>query len=50
VGRTVEIVVEQDGMSGHTQGFAPVKLASMMPVGSLQTVTIARADHAFCYV
>ena len=49
VGKSTEIVVEQDGLSGHSEGFAPVKLASMAGVGSLQRVTIARADHEFCY-
>lgn len=49
VGRELEIVIEQDGMSGHSEGFAPVKLAREMPVGSLQKVTIARADAQYCY-
>ncbi len=49
VGRELEIVIEQDGMSGHSEGFAPVKLAHAMPVGSLQKVTIARADAQYCY-
>lgn len=49
IGRTLEIVIEQDGLSGHSQGFAPVKLAAPMAVGSLQTVTIARADAQYCY-
>lgn len=49
VGKTANIVVEQDGMSGHSEGFALVKLATAMPVGSLQPVVIARADGAVCY-
>lgn len=44
VGRTLEIVVEQDGMSGHSEGFAPVQLAAAAQVGTVQRVTIARAD------
>lgn len=49
VGHTLEIVVEQDGLTGHSETFAPVKLAAPMPVGSLQRVTIARADNQYCY-
>ncbi len=49
VGRELEIVIEQDGMSGHSEGFAPVKLNAPAPVGSLQKVTIARADAQYCY-
>lgn len=49
VGRTLAIVVEQDGMSGHSEGFAPVKLAGSQPVRSLQRVTIDRADGKVCY-
>ena len=49
VGRTLQIVVEQDGMSGHAEGFAPVKLAAAADVGSVQNVTIARADGQYCY-
>ena len=49
VGRTLEIVVEQDGMSGHSETFALVKLPTPMEVGSLQRVTIARADHQYIY-
>lgn len=44
VGKPLEIVVEQDGMSGHAEGFALVKLPTAMPVGSLQKVRVARAD------
>ncbi len=49
IGRTLELVVEQDGLSGHAENFAPVKLAQPQPVGSLQRVTIARADTQFLY-
>ena len=49
VGKTLEIVVEQDGLSGHARGFTPVKLTVPAPVGSLQRVTIARSDPQYCY-
>ena len=49
VGKSLEIVIEQDGMSGHAQGFAKVMLPSPLPVGSLQNVTVTRADSAACY-
>ena len=49
VGRELEIVIEQDGKSGHSEGFALVKLTSDMPVGSLQRVKIARADDTVLY-
>lgn len=49
VGRELEIIIEQDGMSGHSEGFASVKLAAPAPVGSVQKVTIARADAQYCY-
>lgn len=49
LGKVLEIVVEQDGLSGHSESFAPVKLAVAQPVGSLQRVTVARADHQYCY-
>jgi len=49
VGRELEIVIEQDGKSGHSEGFALVKLARDMPVGSLQRVKIARADDTVLY-
>lgn len=49
VGRELEIVIEQDGMSGHSEGFAPVKLSAAAPVGSVQRVKIARADEKFLY-
>jgi threonylcarbamoyladenosine tRNA methylthiotransferase MtaB len=49
VGQALDIVVEQDGMSGHSAGFAPVKLATTLPVRSLQRVHIVRADDERCY-
>ncbi len=49
IGRELEIIIEQDGKSGHAEGFALVKLASEMPVGSLQRVRVARADGDACY-
>ena len=49
VGKELEVVVEQDGMSGHAEGFALVKLTGLAPVGSLQRVTIGRADQTMVY-
>jgi threonylcarbamoyladenosine tRNA methylthiotransferase MtaB len=49
VGQELQIIVEQDGLTGHSQGFAPVKLPQPMAVGSMQNVTIARADAQYCY-
>ncbi len=49
VGQTLEVVVEQDGLSGHAEGFARVLLPGALPVGSRQRVVIARADHEACY-
>ncbi len=49
VEKTLAVVVEQDGMSGHSEGFAPVRLAAEAPVGSLQQVTIVHADEQWCY-
>jgi len=49
VGKTLSIVVEQDGLSGHSEGFAPVKLAAPAAVGSVLEVSIARADGKWCY-
>ncbi len=49
VGQELEIVVEQDGKSGHAQGFALVRLPAQAPVGSIQRVTIARADETGVY-
>jgi len=44
VGSELEIIVEQDGVSGHAQDFSPVRLSTPMPVGSLQRVVAQRAD------
>jgi len=49
VGTQQQIVVEQDGLSGHAAGFAPVKLTASRPVGSLQTVRITHADAQYGY-
>jgi threonylcarbamoyladenosine tRNA methylthiotransferase MtaB len=49
VGKTLDVVVEQDGMSGHSEGFALVRLAAAAEVGSVQRVTIARADNSMVY-
>lgn len=49
VGRSLEIIVEQDGISGHAQDFTPVRLPATLEIGSLQTVTIARADAQRAY-
>ncbi len=48
-GKQVQVVVEQDGLSGHAEGFALVRLAQPAQVGSLQHVTIARADGQMVY-
>ena len=42
MGKELEVVVEQDGLSGHSQGFALVKLASHAEIGSIQRVIVAR--------
>ncbi len=49
VGKTLEIVVEQDGKTGHSEGFARVVLPQTMPVGSLQRVQAVRADALAVY-
>ncbi len=49
VGKMLDVVVEQDGMSGHSEGFALVRLAAGAQVGSVQRVTIARADNSMVY-
>ncbi|MFM9890357.1 MAG: tRNA (N(6)-L-threonylcarbamoyladenosine(37)-C(2))-methylthiotransferase MtaB [Rickettsiales bacterium] len=49
VGRALAIVVEQDGLSGHAENFAPVRLAAAMPVGSIQQVHIFRSDEKRLY-
>ncbi|MBN8543471.1 MAG: tRNA (N(6)-L-threonylcarbamoyladenosine(37)-C(2))-methylthiotransferase MtaB [Alphaproteobacteria bacterium] len=43
VGKTMNIVVEQGGKTGHSETFAPVTLTHEMPVGSLCAVNIAQA-------
>ncbi len=50
IGKEVNIVIEQDGVSGHTEGFAKVVLPHAMSVGSLQRVMVARTDRNACYV
>ncbi len=35
IGKTLEVLVEQDGLSGHTPQFAPVSFAMPQPPGSL---------------
>ncbi len=49
LGKEVTIVVEQDGISGHGETFMPVRLKEPRPVGSVQRVTIARADATQAY-
>ncbi len=49
VGKSMNIIIEQDGLSGHSETFAPVRLAKKMPVGSLHPVTIQRADAMHAY-
>jgi threonylcarbamoyladenosine tRNA methylthiotransferase MtaB len=49
VGRTLEVVVEQDGKTGHSEGFAKVVLPQEMPVGSVQRVAVTRADATAVY-
>ena len=49
VGKNLTVLVEQGGLTGHSEGFAPVKLAQQADVGTLQRVTIARADAAMVY-
>ena len=49
VGKTLSVIVEQDGFSGHSEGFAPVKLKEKAEVGSLVNVSIKKADGQFCY-
>ena len=45
VGRTVQVVVERGGR-GHTEHYAPVRLTTADPVGSLATALIVGADAA----
>lgn len=49
IGKPLEIVVEQGGMNGHSENFAPVKLATEMPVGSLHRIVATRADQHYLY-
>jgi len=49
IGKELEIVIEQDGKSGHAEGFALVRLSAEAEVGSVRRVTIARADEVACY-
>ncbi|MFZ4124495.1 MAG: tRNA (N(6)-L-threonylcarbamoyladenosine(37)-C(2))-methylthiotransferase MtaB [Rickettsiales bacterium] len=44
VGKTINIVVEQGGKTGHSETFAPVTLTHEMPVGSLCAVSVASAS------
>ncbi|MEJ0009551.1 MAG: tRNA (N(6)-L-threonylcarbamoyladenosine(37)-C(2))-methylthiotransferase MtaB [Alphaproteobacteria bacterium] len=48
-GKRMSVVVEQDGLCGHSETFAPVRLSEKRPVGSIQQVTIASADAARLY-
>ena len=49
IGRSLEVVVEQDGLSGHAEGFARVEWSTAKPVGSLQRVSVTAADADTCY-
>jgi threonylcarbamoyladenosine tRNA methylthiotransferase MtaB len=49
VGKTLSVLVEQGGLTGHSEGFAPVKLNEQAVTGSVVNVTIARADGQWCY-
>ena len=49
VGKQLQIIIEQDGRSGHAEGFAKVLLPQAMPVGTLHQVTIARAAAEAVY-
>jgi threonylcarbamoyladenosine tRNA methylthiotransferase MtaB len=49
VGKTLRMIVEQDGLSGHAEDFTPVRLASPEPVGALVQATITRADDKWAY-
>ena len=44
VGRTVQVVAERGG--GHTEHFAPIRLAQAAPPGTLLAVRVAAADAA----
>ena len=45
LGRTVRIVAERGGV-GHTDHFAPVRLATLHPIGALADVRVTAADAA----
>ncbi len=45
VGRTVQVVAERGG-GGHTEHFAPIRLAQAAPPGALLEVRVAAADAA----
>ncbi len=49
VGQSLEVVVEQDGLHGHAEGFAVARWDQALPVGSVQRVRVARADGAAVY-
>jgi threonylcarbamoyladenosine tRNA methylthiotransferase MtaB len=44
VGKSMNIVVEQGGKTGHSETFAPVTLTHEMPAGSLCSITVATAS------
>lgn len=44
IGKTMQIVVEQDGLSGHSETFAPVRLSGPAPVGALLHVRTTHSD------
>ncbi|MDP9195421.1 MAG: tRNA (N(6)-L-threonylcarbamoyladenosine(37)-C(2))-methylthiotransferase MtaB, partial [Pseudomonadota bacterium] len=44
VGTTDRVVVEKDGVSGHTEHYAPVRLTASSVPGSLVPVRITAAD------
>ena len=43
IGRTVQVVAERGG-GGHTEHFAPIRLAQAAPPGALLEVRVASAD------
>ena len=47
VGKELHIVMEQDGKSGHSEGFALVKTPQQFAAGSVQKVHIAHAENAY---
>lgn len=49
VGKTLTIIVEQDGQSGHAEDFTPVRLTAPAAIGAKLAVTIARADDVRAY-